>query len=47
MQFGWYDRKVRRARDLACAGLRIFLEFEVRRIHCRRCGAVKCAFQGW
>jgi transposase len=41
MQFGWYDRKVRRARDLACAGLRIFLEFEVRRIHCRRCGAVK------
>ena len=41
MRSGWYDRKVRRARDLACGGLRIFLEFEVRRVDCRCCGKVK------
>jgi transposase len=35
---GWYDRKVRRVRDLASGGVRIFLEFEVRRVHCRSCG---------
>jgi transposase len=28
-------------RDLACAGYRIFLELEVRRVSCRRCGGVK------
>jgi transposase len=38
---GWYDRKVRRARDLPAAGSRIFLEFEVRRVGCRQCGKVK------
>jgi transposase len=38
---GWYDRKVRRARDLACGGFRILLEFEVRRVDCRGCGKVK------
>ena len=38
---GWYDRKVRRVRDLSCGGTRIFLELEVRRIECRRCGKVK------
>ena len=37
----WYDRKLRRARDLPAGGLRIFLEFEVRRVRCRRCGKVK------
>jgi transposase len=41
VQAGWYDRKLRRARDFGCGGLRIFLEFEVRRIACRRCGQVK------
>ena len=41
VQSGWYDRKVRSARDLACGGMRIFLEFEVRRINCRHCGKVK------
>ncbi len=41
MRAGWYDRKLRRARDLACGGVRIFLEFEVRRVDCRRCGKVK------
>jgi transposase len=38
---GWYDRKVRRVRDLSCGDTRIFLELEVRRLNCRRCGAVK------
>jgi transposase len=38
---GWYDRKVRRVRDLSCGDRRIFLELEVRRIDCRRCGKVK------
>src|SRR5499427_10146402 len=38
---GWYDRKVRLVRDLSCGDTRIFLEKEVRRIDCRRCGKVK------
>ncbi|MCP3380655.1 ISL3 family transposase [Bradyrhizobium sp. CCGUVB4N] len=38
---GWYDRKLRRVRDLPTAGLRIFLEFEVRRVRCRHCDKVK------
>ena len=38
---GWYDRKVRRVRDLSCGDTRIFLELEVRRIDCRGCGKVK------
>ena len=38
---GWYDRKVRQVRDLSCADTRMFLELEVRRIDCRRCGKMK------
>ncbi|HEY4910121.1 MAG TPA: helix-turn-helix domain-containing protein, partial [Methylomirabilota bacterium] len=38
---GVYDRTVRRVRDLPCGGMRIFVEFELRRVACRRCGAVK------
>ena len=38
---GWYDRKVRRVRDLSCGDTRIFLELEVRRVEYRRCGKVK------
>jgi transposase len=37
----WYDRRRRRVRDLSCADHRIYLDLEVRRVHCRRCGAVK------
>src|ERR1035441_2041835 len=40
-QMGWYDRKVRRVSDLSCGDTRIFLEMEVRRVDCRRCGKVK------
>src|SRR5208337_1410974 len=32
---------MRQVRDLPCAGFRIVLELEVRRVACRRCGAVK------
>ena len=38
---GWYDRRVRRVRDLSCGDARIYLELEVRRVRCRRCGKVK------
>jgi transposase len=38
---GWYDRRVRRVRDLSCGDARIYLEIEVRRVPCRRCGRVK------
>ncbi|MDR4483518.1 MAG: transposase family protein [Nitrospirales bacterium] len=37
----FYDRKVRRIRDLSCGERRIYLEVEVRRVRCRRCGTVK------
>ena len=39
--WGWYDRRQRRARDLPCGNHRIYLELEVRRVQCRRCGGVK------
>src|SRR5271168_1027525 len=41
VQMGWYDRRLRRVRDLSSAGLRIVLELEVRRIACGACGSVK------
>jgi transposase len=41
VQHGWYDRRYRRIRDLACGDLRIYLDVEVRRMACRACGAVK------
>lgn len=37
---GWYDRTTRRVRDLSSGDVRVYLEFEVRRILCRRCGKV-------
>ena len=41
MQSGWYDRRTRRTRDLSCGDRRVYLEFEVRRVRCQRCGLVK------
>jgi transposase len=41
VQMGWYDRQVRRVRDLSCGDTRIFLELEVRRVDCGNCGNVK------
>jgi len=41
VHWGWYDRRQRRARDLPCGNHRIYLDLEVRRVLCRRCGSVK------
>lgn len=38
---GWYDRRYRQSRDLPNGALRLYLRFEIRRLHCRRCNAVK------
>jgi transposase len=38
---GWYDRRTRRVRDLPSGPYRIFLKFEVRRVDCKNCQAVK------
>jgi transposase len=41
MHWGWYDRKVRRVRDLSSGDTRVYLDLEIRRVACRRCGMVK------
>ena len=37
----FYDHKIRLVRDLSCGDTRIYLELEIRRVQCRRCGKVK------
>ena len=44
---GWYDRKVRRVRDLSCGDTRVYLELELRRVDCKDCGAVKTEKLAW
>jgi hypothetical protein len=34
---GWYGRTMRRAPDLSRGDTRVYLEFELRRAHCRAC----------
>ncbi|MGR3295731.1 MAG: ISL3 family transposase [Candidatus Bathyanammoxibius sp.] len=41
MHRSYYDRTTRRIRDLSCGDARIYLEVEVRRVRCKRCGKVK------
>ena len=43
----FYDRRVRRVRDLSCGDARVYLEFEVRRVGCRSCGTVKQEKLAW
>ncbi|MGZ6203254.1 MAG: ISL3 family transposase [Thermodesulfobacteriota bacterium] len=43
----FYDRKTCKVRDLPCADLRIYLEVEIRRVACRRCGKVKQEKVDW
>ncbi|MBI4727182.1 transposase family protein, partial [candidate division TA06 bacterium] len=43
----WYDRTTRQVRDLSCGDKRTYLEFEVRRVDCKRCGAVKTERLDW
>ena len=37
---GFYDRKIRRVRDLSCGDTRIYLDLEIRRVQCRSCQKV-------
>jgi len=37
----FYDQRPRLVRDLSCGDKRVYLEFSVRRVSCRRCGGVK------
>jgi transposase len=37
----FYDRKWYRARDLDCGDHEMYLDFELRRVACKRCGGVK------
>jgi hypothetical protein len=46
-QSGWYDRKLRRVRDLPCGGTRIYLELAIRRVDCRSCQGVKQERLDW
>jgi len=41
MYRSFYDRTRRQVRDLSSGASRIYLDLEVRRVHCRQCGAVK------
>jgi transposase len=47
VQRTFYDRKVQRVRDLACGGWRIYLDLEIRRVGCKRCGLVKQERLAW
>jgi transposase len=37
----FYDQRPRLVRDLSCGDKRVYLEFSIRRVWCRRCGGVK------
>ncbi|MDP1757262.1 MAG: ISL3 family transposase [Pseudohongiella sp.] len=43
----FYDRKVRRVRDLSCGDRRVYLEVEIHRVWCRRCVKVKQERLDW
>jgi len=42
-----YDRKMARARDLPCGDMRVYVEFEIRRVECAKCGKVKQEKLDW
>ena len=37
----YYDKRLRRIRDLSCGDTRVYLAVELRRVDCRKCGKVK------
>lgn len=41
MNHAVYDSKVRKVRDLPCGDLRVYLEVEIHRVKCRKCGKVR------
>lgn len=47
IQRTFYDRKPRKVRDLSCGDMRIYLDLEIRRVFCRRCGKVKQEKLDW
>jgi transposase len=47
VSLSWYDRKIRRVRDLPCGEMRLYLEVEIRRIDCKTCGKVKQEALDW
>ena len=44
---GWYDRKIKMARDLSCGDRRVYLEFEIRRVRCRKTHLVRQEDLAW
>jgi transposase len=42
-----YDKRPRRVRDLSCGDKRVYLSFELRRVHCSLCGSVKNEKLDW
>jgi transposase len=49
---GWkgravYDRSIRRWRHLDLGAVKLFVEAEIRRLHCRRCGRVRTEEVPW
>jgi transposase len=43
----FYDQRPRQVRDLSCGDKRVYLDFHVRRVQCRWCGAVKTEGLDW
>ncbi len=42
-----YDSRVRKVRDLPCGDLRVYLEVEIHRVKCRKCGKVRQEKLDW
>ena len=43
----YYDREIKRTRDLSSGSFRIYVEFEYRRVFCKKCNAVKVETLSW
>src|SRR5262249_39901653 len=43
----FYDQRPRLVRDLSCGDKRVYLEFSIRRVACRRCRGVEREGLGW
>lgn len=43
----YYDKTVRQIRDLSCGDARVYVEVELRRVFCRKCGRVKRETLEW
>ncbi len=47
MHRSYYDKTERQIRDMSCGDARIYLEVEVQRVQCKRCGKVKLEKLPW